>query len=391
MRLLFISPFLPYPPRTGGRTRLLAFVKALREKHELMIAGYTRPDDLPYLDWYRKEKLQIVTEPRSRPLATQTVLRSLSVQSVYVGIYISSELRQSITSLLERFDFDLIHIVCSYIIPNVPLSQISQVPLVVEEPNLESVVLRQHSTLVAWPLQWLFSRESNRLEYVQRTALKVSDRYICSSPVDAEEARSWSNSRKVRVVPNGVDSEKYSYAPQSKSHSPLVLFLGNFSYFPNVDAIEYFVHRVFPVVVRQVSGIQLKVIGYQARHRLRHLQRKGVILQDFTADISADLAEAWVSVCPLRSGSGSPVKILESMAVGTPVVSSPVGTRGLPVENGKHLLVSSLDKMGNAIVELVNDPILRETLASNARRFVEEQMSWEQAVSELEAVYGELA
>ena len=363
-------------------------VENLAHRHNVSIVSFQKPDEPLEWQWFSERGINISTESRPAPLTIPGISKSLKAGSVYVGVHTSGKLQQSIDHLMTNCTFDLVHVVSSYMIQNLPQSL--SIRLVVEEPNLQSLVLKQQSQIVSRPLRWLYIHEAIRLESMQLQAAKLADSYICSSPTDANAMRASNHRYRVRIVPNGVDTDQYSFRAFPKAPIPLLVFLGNFNYFPNVDAMEFFVRDVFPDVLSSVPDIKLNIVGYQADVKLAHLKNSPAVeIQGYKPDIRGDLAQAWISICPLRSGSGSRIKILESMAIGTPVVSTPIGCTGLPVRDGENIVVAPATDLAETIVELVNSPQARNRIAINARRLVETQMTWTQAAARLEAIYSE--
>lgn len=390
MHILYISSFLPHPPYSGGRTRLSQFVSYLAQKHHITIACLRKLDEEVDTSWYDKRGIEIIHHSKLSLLTIPSIAQSVKFGSVYAGANFSEELRESIESLLSSRLVDLIHVVCSYILRTLP--EKLNAPLIVEEPNLESVVLRQYSEVVRQPLlKWLYLLEANQLEAMQLHGLRVSSRYICTSPTDIATIRFLGDHDKVRVVPNGVDTDSYSFEFAAKSSQPLLVFLANFNYFPNTDAINFFVKHIFPKILSKIPDVRLRILGYHADIKLRHLQDSAnVEICGYKPDIRADIAEGWIFICPLRSGSGSRIKILESMALGTPVVSTSIGCAGLPVENGRNIVVAENNSMAESIIELVSKPDYRKSIALSARWLVESQMTWERSVEHLDNIYSEV-
>lgn len=307
-----------------------------------------------------------------------------------MATYASAEIRRIVDSQLAQYPFDILHIIFSFVARNI--STRIRIPIVVEEPNLESIVLRQRSIYESNPVKrLLLMAESSRLRAGERLALERSTRYIVSSARDKEVFAGHPAYSDVRVVSNGVDTDYYLFGFAAKSSVPLVLFLGNFAYAPNVDAAELLAYRIFPAILQEMPSARLKILGYAAESRLRHLAGgRHLQLKDFTEDIRGDLASAWALVCPLRSGSGSRLKIMEAMAVGTPVVSTPIGCRGLPVKHGEHIIVSTLSRMHEDTVALLMDKALQEHLSHEARRLAETRLTWRDSVSSLRTIYSEI-
>lgn len=389
MRILIVSPIMPYPPYNGGRTRFLNLVSFLAKKHQITIACLHKTNEQVESGWYNEHGIGLLAHYRSQLFSIQSLIQSVRLGSVYAGVNYSINLKTTVKSLLSVESFDLIHVMCSYMIENIPQSL--NIPLVIEEPNLESVALRQHSSLIKFPLlRWPYLREATQLKNIELKAMKWASRYICVSNDDLQAAKGWVGGDNLRVVPNGVDTKFYSFNSGQKASYPLLVFLANFNYYPNVDAVGFFIRHILPKIRQKIPKICLRILGYHADKKLvRFLNVKGVEIRGYKSDIRSDLTEGWIFVCPLRSGSGSRIKILEAMALGIPIVSTSIGCAGLPVENGVNIEIAEIHNIAESIVELVNKPNYMNFLAINARKLVEFQMTWDKSASSLESVYSE--
>jgi glycosyltransferase involved in cell wall biosynthesis len=195
-------------------------------------------------------------------------------------------------------------------------------------------------------------------------------------------------SERVRVVPNGVDGAAFAYADDGRPPARLV-FAGNLGYFPNVDAAAFLVEDIFPRVRAAVPAAELRLVGARPSRAVRALTAAPrVALAASVPRMAPEVAGATVAVVPLRAGSGMQNKVLEAMAVGTPVVATPRAVAGLAVRPGEHLLVADdADGLARAAVELLRDPALARRLARAARALVEGRYRWEDSAAGVEAAW----
>ena len=166
MKILIISPFLPLPTYNGGRTRLVNFIQILSTRHEITLAGLLKPNE--YLDdaWYKSNGIEIFAYPRHTPFSCSNYIHSVFSGSLYVSTYFSKALKETLSTLLKKRFFDMAHVVCSYTVPNLPEN--IGIPVIVEEPNVQSLVLKQTSNIVrSQMLKMLYAIESNRLARIE--------------------------------------------------------------------------------------------------------------------------------------------------------------------------------------------------------------------------------
>jgi glycosyltransferase involved in cell wall biosynthesis len=182
---------------------------------------------------------------------------------------------------------------------------------------------------------------------------------------------------KILVVPNGVDTDTNRPAPRS-GRDEEILFVGAMDYAPNVDAVLYMYKEIFPRIRQKRPHCSLSIVGKEPPREIRRLGLlPGVTVAADVPDVRPYYRRARVAVVPILSGGGSRLKILESMALGTPVVSTSIGCEGLDVKNGLHLLVADRpDDFAACVDRLLTDVDLWEGLAREGRRLVEESYDW---------------
>jgi glycosyltransferase involved in cell wall biosynthesis len=180
--------------------------------------------------------------------------------------------------------------------------------------------------------------------------------------------------KKVDVVPNCISLSDYIEVHETPEPNSLI-FTGSFRYSANHDAMVWFMQEVYPYLSARVPGLNLTVTGDHANLPLPH--RDKVALTGFVDDVRPLIASSWVSLAPLRVGGGTRLKILEAMALGTPVVATSKGAEGLDVQDDRHLLIAnSPSEYAEAIIRLLQEPGLRQRIVSNAYQLVQEKYEW---------------
>lgn len=262
---------------------------------------------------------------------------------------------------------------------------------VVDSHNVESQLLRQvlPSSLSAARKQKILVR----LEGDERELNRRCDILFSCSLADEERYRAIGVSRpRMKVIPNGVDTTKIGFRSRERNaeEEPRILFSGTLCYEPNEEGIDWFGREVWPQLKRELPGVRWMIVGRAPSPPIRALAAS-----DSQIELSADvpslepfLASADVGICPLFSGSGTRLKILEAFSSGLPMVSTSVGVEGIAAENSEHLMIadSPVDFLG-AIVSLIRDRELAKRLSLKSRRLAVERYDWAQiaddAASEL--------
>jgi glycosyltransferase involved in cell wall biosynthesis len=178
----------------------------------------------------------------------------------------------------------------------------------------------------------------------------------------------------ITVIPNGVAVEEYENVREEPEPNTLI-FTGSFRYRPNYDAMIWFLKTVFPLIKKRVPEVSLSITGDHGGLALP--ADPHVHLTGFVNDVRPLIARSWVSVAPLQDGGGTRLKILEAMAIGTPVVSTSKGAEGLDARGGEHLLIAdTAEDFANCVVSVLEDHALRTQLGQNALQLIRKSYDW---------------
>jgi glycosyltransferase involved in cell wall biosynthesis len=179
------------------------------------------------------------------------------------------------------------------------------------------------------------------------------------------------------VVPNGVDLEANTGDFGTPKPGTLI-YSGALTYRANFDAMEFFLRDIFPLVKAQHPDVSLRITGGYDGVPVEQLPLgRGATLTGYLDDVRPAVAQSWACVVPLRVGGGTRLKILEAMALGTPVVSTSKGAEGLEATRGEDILIADTPaEFADAVLRLLSDGALRARLAANGRRLVESRYGW---------------
>jgi glycosyltransferase involved in cell wall biosynthesis len=258
--------------------------------------------------------------------------------------------------------------------------------MIVDMDDLESVKYGRYlATQPFRPGHAVFQFDNLKLRMMERTAPRRYGRVVVCSEAD-RRFFSGRARRKTLVVPNGVSSDLLA-RPRAEDMEATLAYVGTMSYEPNVDACVWFVREIFPDVVARVPHVRLYLVGNDQRQRLAALHDGArVIVTGRVRDVTPYVAQATLSVVPLRVGGGTRIKILESLALGTPVVSTTVGAEGLDVVPGRHIRLADTPRdFAEAVVSLMRDPEARRAMSAAGRSLVAERYTWETIGASLKA------
>jgi sugar transferase (PEP-CTERM/EpsH1 system associated) len=420
MKILFLTPQLPYPPMQGATLRNFYLIRETAKRHEVSLLTFTQTGDAPIADSPLQQlcrELMAIPAPMPRPL-WQRAWSSLASPSPDMALRLASKLfSHALLDWTLREHFDVIQVegieLAAYgIMLNFFWQFARQTTqrkpqascLVFDDHNAEYVlqrsafqadarqITRWHGALYSL-VQW------RKLIGYERRALGAHAATIAVSEADQRALQPLAPDKKIVVVSNGIDTQEYTLAIASRQTAPLAMtttcdlvFTGKMDYRPNIDAALWFADEIFPLVRARAPQAQFVVVGQQPHPRVQALaQRDGIVLTGRVDDVRPYIVRAAVYVSPLRMGGGTRFKALQAMALGAPLVSTTLGCEGLAVQNEREALLADtpLD-FANAIVRLLNDAPLRRQLRAQARKLVVEQYDWSRITPRLEELYAEL-
>jgi len=405
LRLLMLTPQLPYPPRQGTSLRNYNLLRYLSGRHEVSLLSFAGPGTLPehleHLQNYCRG-IQTVAAPVRRPAARLWTLVASSRPDMAWRLA-SPAFEHTLASWLTRERFDLLQIegieMARYLWTLAALPAAEQ-PLIVFDDHNAEYVLQKRACLtdLRHPPRWVAAAYSwvqwLKLRRFERQVSRRADRLIAVSEADARALTALDPHLRPAVVPNGVDLQAYQphYPPLAGLAHPCLVFTGKMDFRPNIDAVLWFSRHVLPQLWSQYPTAHLYVVGQSPSPRLDGLRGEPrITLTGAVDDVRPYIAGADVYVVPLRVGGGTRLKVLEAMAMGSALVSTRLGVEGLDVADGREVLLADEPAaFAHRIAALLDQPARRQALGEAARAFVERGYGWETIGPRLEAAYGEI-
>jgi len=404
MKLLLLTPQLPYPPHQGTTIRNFNVIRQLAVDHEVHLLSFVdHPSELdsaaPLLEVCRSVRAiaapHRTTSQRMRTLFTST-LPDMAMRLPSVAF------QENLDDFLKREAPDVVQVegieMAQYGL-GVSASRTSGRPLLVfDDHNAEYVLQRRaFETDVRRPRRWIGAAYSwvqwHRLARYERLTCLKHDRIVVASEADQAALRRLMPELEITVIPNGVDSAFYQRTAGTYTHVTIpphsMVFTGKMDFRPNIDGVVWFVHEVLPSIRAQLPDACFYIVGQKPHPRVLALRNEpGVVVTGYVDDVRPYIAGADVCVVPLRIGGGTRLKIMESLAMSAAVVATSLGCEGFPLEHGRHLLIAdSPEQFASTVVELLHDDAARARLGVEARRFVKERYDWANIVPLFEQVY----
>ena len=232
-------------------------------------------------------------------------------------------------------------------------------------------------------LRWLTARAYERWMYVPYA------RTVVLSDVDRDALLAGNPALAVDVIPNGVDLRRFGAEPAERAANAL-LFVGNFEYGPNADAALLLATEIFPRVRESVPAAELWLVGNGPSEELRAHAGDAITITGRVPQVEPYLARAAAFVSPLRVGVGIKNKVLEALAMGCPLVATPLSVDGIAVTEGHDALIAEGDALVAATVRVLQDGELRARLSANGRALIEDRYSWDHVAAAYESLYARI-
>jgi polysaccharide biosynthesis protein PslH len=395
MRVLFLSTWFPYPPDNGSKLRVYYLLRALNGHHEVTLISFAFGSAVPQDGEALKAICQHSRVLGLDPFATNhagTLATFLSTRPAASRPI--PAMGQLVAEVWQRQTFEV-----------VIASTEMTVPYALLGPPRVAKALEEHNSLTRWMAERCRERRGAILQarywaswQKQRAhERRTYPRFDLVTMVSEEDRRATAEiarSRRPRleVVPNGVDCE-HNRPGLAQRRPKALVFNGALTYSSNYDAMQWFLAQVYPAIREQEPEVSLSITGsLQGVNRAGLALDATVMLTGCVPDLRLLVAEAAACIAPIRLGGGTRLKILEAMALGTPVVATRKGAEGLDVVDGEHLLLAD-DAMtfANCVVTLMRTPTLGARLSANARRLVEGCYDWKQIGGRFVALVEEVA
>ena len=383
MNILFLSTWYPYPPDNGSKLRVYHLLRSLAARHRVTLLSLTFGTADPVVgNTILMDFCAEVQTVAQSPFECSAVARALRFFSpVPVVNRTIPAMHYQVTRALARCSYDVV-IASTKGMASYTRSAPFHAIRVLEEHNSLSRQMWERYQQEKEPVQrlrcWVSWQKTRRYEasVLRRhhlvTMVSEEDRNACLLLLRNDTGH-------VEVVPNGVDCA-HNRPGLAQPRPGRLVFNGSLTYSANYDAMRWFLAEVYPRVKAQVPGVTLTITGSTSGVDLANLALDdSVTLTGFVEDVRIPVAEASVAVAPIRQGGGTRLKILEAMALGTPVVATAKGAEGLDVVADEHLLLAD-DPIAFAaqVVRLLLDPPLQLRLSQQARQLVEQKYDWEE-------------
>lgn len=386
MKILIITPRIPYPPYRGDKLKIFNISKILVKKNNVHIITF-------YRNYSDKELIKPLEELGIKvSLIRLTLIESIlsALIAVFQAIpfqvawYKSKRMKKSVEDLLKQNSFDVVYY---------HLIRSSQYLSKIQDKSCLNII--DFTDAVSLYLSRMFEQEKNyikkifirtelkRIKNYENIAEKFDALFICSE-IDRQFLIDKGIKQDIQILNNGIDTD-YFVSEQNDYDFKRIIFTGNMPYYANSDAVIYFTKDILPLITKKDPEVRFYIVGQHPPLMIKKLASENVIVTGYVKDIRAEYLKSAVNVAPMRFGAGTLNKVLESIALGIPVVATSISMLGLPKELAKFVFIADTPaEFANTVLEVINNPSIRNELMVEGKTIISKTLSWNNIVSDFE-------
>lgn len=392
MKLLFVTHFFPYPPTDGGHIGYYNPLKYLSRKVEITLVSLVNADSVPFIDEMKRYCVDVRTHHLQRVTYAALARGLVGMPPGAAAKYYDPAFGVLIRNVIDEQHIDLVefqHLNTAAYRPFV-----TGVPVILREHNVEYKVWERHAATAQgfWERTYV-SAVAPRVRAYEAKAALCFDRCITVSEADAEHLKKVAPTARVETIPSGVDTEIFLPDGNLPRKPYSMVLTGSFEWKPKQHNLRVLLTEIYPRIKAKLPEATLQVVGKGVPEEIHQVARRlpGVTITGAVQDVRPYVQRTALSLNYLESGGGIALKVLEAMAMCTPVLSNSLGCEGISVTHGEDVfLADGLHAFSDAAVLLLQNETLRERIARGGYRLVQRKYAWDCLADQFIACYGSI-
>lgn len=396
LNILTICNKSPWPPHEGGPIAMNNIIEGLMKAgHKVKVLAintnkyFTKMEDIPSV-YRNKTSIELgYIDLSVRPVPA--FLNLFTSKSYHVERFISKDFELLLRKVLNEQTFDIVQIETLFMSPYIPvIRELSNAKIVLRAHNIEHLIWKRVASITKNPFKKAYLKHLSRtLENYEKNILSSYDAIVPISVKDEEFFKEVCDV-PVYTISFGINFDNIKISDKIPEEVSL-FHIGAMNWMPNEEGISWFLNNVWPIVHNKHPKLKLYLAGREMPHWLVNTKLPNVVIVGEVADAHDFIRSKCISIAPLFSGSGIRIKIIESMALGKPVISTTIGAEGINYTSGKDIMIADDENaMADAITALVTDRQLCKTLGSNAARLIDNEHNNNKLIADLSKFYMEL-
>ncbi len=397
MNILFLSTENPYPPDHGHHIRTYNILTRLARNNNIFFIGFAQhEDELKYNknleEFCETVDVFLLSQRRSKwRLCCSLFFNLFSTIPYSAKRYLHNGAKQKIREIIEKHNIDLVH--CDMLHLGVYYNEIRAIPKVITNHNVESLRayrwLKVEKNIV---LKAYLCLQYIKLYQLEKKLCPKFDKCAVVSNYDKEVLLKMCGKDNFITIPNGVDSE-YFKPNNGAIITKSLIWTGAMSGPYNRDAVDYFLDEIFPLIKLKIPEVKVSFVGKSPSVNLVEKAKcdPNIILEGYVEDVRPFVDKAAVFIAPIRSGSGTKIKILNALSQAKPVVTTSVGAEGIDVEENENIMIADdPQKFAEKTIYLLENPDCAKKMGQQGRKLIEQKYDWDIIEQQMNKAYHEL-
>jgi len=379
--ILFLTTRFPYPSDDGGKIDTLTNIKILSRNYGVFLFYIGNKDG--------KEK-ELEKHINLQGLYNYTKDTKNDLIGIFINLfckvpytiskYHDYKIYKKIEEIIIEKNIDIVFIDHLHMAFYGKLikEKFNGIKLILREHNVEYIfwkrIFKEEKNIIK---KFIFWWQSLKMLNYEREITNIFDRCFMISPTDQLNLLKINLNAKTVAIPTAINIKKYQLSQTSNTIPHSMIYVGNFSWLPNLQGLLWFLREVWPKIIEEFSDAKIFIVGKNPSDEIIRFKSKNVIVTGYVNDVKPWIAKAEIFLVPLFSGGGIRIKILEAMAMEKPVISTSVGAEGIGVSNMENIIISdNKENFVKSIKLLFNNKKIRDNLSKNSRKLIEEKYSF---------------
>ncbi len=377
MKILFLSHRVPYPPNKGEKIRAFNEIKYLSKSHEIhLLAFYDYPEEIQYKNNLEPFCESVTLIPLIRwKQYFRAGFAMVSGKPWSLGYFGNTLMKKTVSKKTADISPDLIFVYCSSMAAYV--NHVSGTPKVLDFVDSDALKWKQYSQARKAPACWLYGYEAKKLLEFETEMVKAFDYsiFVSASEIAGHNLQPLRN--KIVFVQNGIDLQLFKPS-DTDNKEPAIAFTGAMDYYPNIDAVVHFAHKIFPKVRTVYPNARFFIIGSRPATVVQKLSSiPGITVTGTVKDVRPFLSRCRCAVVPLRIAQGIQNKILEALAIGLPVVATPIAAGELRAIKDLPLAIAEdSESFAKKVIGYMKQASLSNEAVDACRRSLKAHFDW---------------
>lgn len=383
MKIIVLTLFPILPEDDGFKRRVLNIYRNFPKGIDIFYVSIFKPS-ITAQNLYNKTGLKCHSTSfyYHRSLLLKYYLKSLLIKIHPLALTLqNNKLQNELGEIIKNINPD--YIISESVWPLFAITKVDEIKYIIDEHNIEYLLIKREAQILPLTKIYLKIIDLNTWEHLRRQELlyiKNSQITFTVSEVDKKILIfEGILNAKLKVIPNGVNASSHNEALHHDEKKFNIAFMGALDYHPNADALKIIYQKIYPLIKQKINNLKFIIIGKNPPRWLTRIAKKNpdFMVTGKVPDPNKFLSMAHVCIAPLRSGSGTRLKILEYMALKKPVISTIVGAEGLKVKHGENILLSDdWNDFSNQIIYLSINQKVALQISKSAQKIAQDIYDW---------------